>query len=162
MLDVRIRQAGIDDLPEILRQRRGMFYDAGYTDSTALDAMQETSEPYIRETLLSGTFVAWIAERIDSEPMGCGAVLLTSTPSHPLDPQCRRAVILNVYTYPRYRRQGIARRLMTTMITWCRRQDLASVSLHASRDGRALYESLGFQPTSEMRLSLGPNPRRQS
>ncbi len=154
MLDLRIRQAGVDDLPEILRQRRGMFFDAGYTDSTALDAMQKTSEPYIRERLLSGTFMAWIAERINSEPLGCGAVLLTSTPSHPLDPQCRRAVILNVYTYPQYRRQGIARRLMKTMIAWCQTQGFASVSLHASRDGRALYESLGFQPTSEMRLSL--------
>ncbi len=162
MLEIRIRQAGIHDLPEILRQRRAMFHDAGYTDATALNAMQETSEPYIREGLLSGKFVAWIAETSDSEPTGYSAVLITSTPSHPLDPQCRRAVILNVYTYPQYRRQGIARRLMETMIAWCQTQDFASVSLHASKDGRALYESLGFEPTSEMRRCLRPNPRVQS
>jgi len=31
-----------------------------------------------------------------------------------------------------------------------------AVSLHASDDGRKLYEELGFQPTNEMRLELNP------
>jgi hypothetical protein len=32
---------------------------------------------------------------------------------------------------------------------------LGSVNLHASKEGRALYEKLGFEPTNEMRLKLG-------
>jgi hypothetical protein len=40
------------------------------------------------------------------------------------------------------------------MIEWCRKQGLAMVYLHASQDGRSLYESLGFEPTTEMRLKL--------
>ena len=75
-------------------------------------------------------------------------------PTHPRDPQPRRATILNLYTYPQYRRQGLARLLMQTMIDRCRGEGFASVSLHASDDGRLLYEALGFQPTNEMRLWL--------
>jgi hypothetical protein len=38
------------------------------------------------------------------------------------------------------------------MIDWCRANDFANVSLHASTAARPLYESLGFLPTNEMRL----------
>jgi GNAT superfamily N-acetyltransferase len=43
---------------------------------------------------------------------------------------------------------------MQTMIEWCRREGFARVNLHASEDGRHLYESLGFEPSNEMRLKL--------
>jgi GNAT superfamily N-acetyltransferase len=68
--------------------------------------------------------------------------------------ECRRVTILNVYTDPAYRRRGIARALMETMIDWCRRERFARVTLHASDDGRHLYESLGFEASNEMRLKL--------
>ena len=58
--------------------------------------------------------------------------------SHPYDLQCRRATILNVYVYPQYRRCGIGRRLIETMIEWCRAEGFAAVYLHASKDGRRL------------------------
>ena len=75
-------------------------------------------------------------------------------PAGAWNPENRRAYILNMYVYPEFRRRGIARSLMHTMIDWCRRQGFATVSLHASRHGRPLYESLGFVPTTEMRLTL--------
>jgi hypothetical protein len=43
---------------------------------------------------------------------------------------------------------------MLLMIQWLREQDFGSVVLHASDEGRPLYESLGFRPTNEMRLKL--------
>jgi hypothetical protein len=43
---------------------------------------------------------------------------------------------------------------METVIAWCRSQGFVSVALHASRDGRPLYEALGFEPGNEMRLPL--------
>jgi len=63
-------------------------------------------------------------------------------------------VILNVYAEPEVRRQGLARRLMLLMIQWLKDQGFSSVALHASDAGRHLYETLGFRPTNEMRLSL--------
>jgi GNAT superfamily N-acetyltransferase len=66
----------------------------------------------------------------------------------------RETYLLNVYVYPAYRRRGIASLLTQVSVDWCRGQGFASVSLHASQFGRPLYESLGFQPTNEMRLML--------
>ena len=66
-----------------------------------------------------------------------------------------RAMILNMFVEPHYRRRGIARSLMEVMIlAWCKSAGYSYVGLHASDEGRPLYESLGFQPTNEMRLNF--------
>ena len=59
--------------------------------------------------------------------------------------------MLNVYTEAAHRRRGVARALMDVMLGWCRDRDISRVLLHASDEGRPLYETLGFLPTNEMR-----------
>jgi GNAT superfamily N-acetyltransferase len=148
-----IREATPDDIPEILRQRRAMYLDMDYADSPELTQMVSTCEPYLSKAMRDGSFRSWLA-LVDAKIVGGGAVLLSPWPSHPYDLECRRATILNVYVYPGFRRQGIARQLVQTMIDWCRNQKFVVVHLHASKYGLHLYESLGFEPTNEMKLKL--------
>jgi GNAT superfamily N-acetyltransferase len=150
-LDIRV--ATVNDIPEILRQRRAMYEDMEYRDADALAAMVSISADYLSQALSDGSFRAWLASVGDRIVAG-GAVIISSWPAHPYDLECRRATILNVYTYPDYRRRGIAGRLLQTMIDWCRREGFAGVNLHASKDGRHLYESMGFEASNEMRLKL--------
>lgn len=152
-LDVLIRQATLDDIPALLRHRRGMYEDMGYNDREQLRAMISTCTPYLAMALANGTLHGWLAQAGDRVVAG-GFVLISPWPSHPYDGKCRRATILNMYTDPEFRRQGIARRLMQTMIDWCRKAGFVHVDLHASDKGRPLYESLGFKSTNEMRLKL--------
>src|SRR5215469_16085706 len=151
--EISIRQATLADIPEIVRQRRRMYEDMHYTNAATLDTMCTLTAAYLQIAIPIGSFHAWLA--CSSErPVAGGAVLITPWPEHAYDLECRRATILNVYTDPEHRRRGIARRLMDTIITWCKQQGLARVTLHASDDGRHLYESLGFQDSNEMRLNL--------
>ena len=66
----------------------------------------------------------------------------------------REALIANMWTEPEHRRRGLARHLLGVMLGWCREQGIRRVVLHASNDGRPLYEQVGFRPGNEMRLSL--------
>jgi hypothetical protein len=43
---------------------------------------------------------------------------------------------------------------MLTILGWIKERGLRGVNLHASNEGRALYEKLGFQATNEMRLKF--------
>jgi hypothetical protein len=43
---------------------------------------------------------------------------------------------------------------METALGWCRDNGIRAVILHASNEGRALYEALGFKSTNEMRLEI--------
>ncbi len=148
-----IREATLADIPELLRHRRGMYEDMGYTDDESLTGMMATSEPYLRKALANRTLHAWLAV-IDNRTAGGGLIIVSPWLSHPYDQQCRRATVLNMYVDPEFRRRGIARQLMQTMIDWCRGEGFVNVSLHASKFGRPLYESMGFEPTTEMRLKL--------
>src|ERR1035441_3182048 len=148
-----IRKALLADIPEILRQRRSMYEDIHYTDSIALDAMATLSSAYLKIAMADGSFRAWLAADANRIVAG-GAIVISPWPAHPYDLECRRTTILNVYTDPDYRRRGIARKLMQTIIAWCQREGFARVTLHASDEGRHLYESLGFEPSNEMRQKL--------
>jgi len=150
---ITIREATLTDIPEILRQRRGMYMDMNYKDAGDLEAMSNATATYLANAMADGSFRAWLACDKGRAVAG-GAVVNSPWPAHPYDLECRRANILNVYTGPAYRRRGIARALMETMIDWCRREGFARVTLHASDDGRHLYESLGFEASNEMRLNL--------
>ena len=59
--DVLIRQATLDDIPELLRHRRGMYEDMGYNDAEALSAMVATCKPYLAAALANGTLHGWLA-----------------------------------------------------------------------------------------------------
>jgi GNAT superfamily N-acetyltransferase len=152
-LNITIREASAADIPEILRQRRGMYEDMGTRDPDALNAMAKSSAGYLERAMADGSFRAWFACDGDRVVSG-GAVIVTSWLAHLYDLECRRATILNVYTNPEYRRRGLAGKIMQTIINWCKREGFARVTLHASEDGRHLYESLGFELSNEMRLKL--------
>ena len=150
---ITIREASVRDIPEIVRQRRAMYEDMDYNDPAALETMANLTAEFLTKALTEGSFRAWLATHNDDVVAG-GAIIISPWPAHPYDLECRRATILNVYTDREHRRRGIARQLMRTMIDWCQREGFAHITLHASEDGRHLYESLGFEPTNEMRLKL--------
>jgi GNAT superfamily N-acetyltransferase len=152
-MDTQIRRATVADLPTIMHHRRRMFHDMGFTDDALLDAMEATSRPFIRAGLEDGTYRGWLADSPEGVLAG-GGVVVMPYPSSPRDPDARRAYILNMYTEPAFRGKGLARAVITEMIRWCKAEGFAWVALHASKDGRHLYETLGFAPTNEMRLDL--------
>ena len=150
----RIREGTLEDLPLVLRHRRGMFHDMGFLDEGRLDAMERVAAPFFAAGIRDGTYRAFFAlDDAGAVRAGGGIVLLAYQP-HPLDPRPRRAFVVNMYTEPAHRRQGLARSLMDTMIAWCRREGYATLYLHASDEARPLYASLGFVASGEMRLSL--------
>ncbi len=62
--------------------------------------------------------------------------------------------IVNVYTEPEFRRRGLARRLVQVALDWCKDNRIDVVILHASDEGRPLYETMGFKAGNEMRFRL--------
>jgi GNAT superfamily N-acetyltransferase len=150
---ITIREADGGDIFELVRLRRRMYEDMRYRDTAALEAMSSLTAAYLQRAVADRSFRAWLACDQGRVSAG-GAVVITAWPAHPYDLECRRATILNVYTEPSYRRRGVARQIIETMISWCKQQGLARLTLHASEDGRRLYESLGFEPSNEMQLNL--------
>jgi GNAT superfamily N-acetyltransferase len=134
-----------------------MFAEMGYRDRVALDRMCVDFRPWVRSRLERSEYLAWFAVAADGAIVAGLGLWLMDWPPHMIGPGARRGNIVNVYTIPQARRQGLARRLMETSLEWCRVNGIRAAILHSSDDGRPLYEALGFRPTNEMRLVLEPD-----
>lgn len=157
MAGYTIRLATVNDAPAIARHRVEMFRDMGQvpTDALAVELLRG-SMIAIRQALNGHSYVGWLA--IDAEDKviaGAGVHVKRQLPRIHADEVRHGPVplVVNVYTEREWRNKGVARALMQTLLQWASEQGFDRVVLHASDAARGLYESLGFNPTNEMRWS---------
>jgi GNAT superfamily N-acetyltransferase len=148
-----IRRAALADVPVIARQRGGMFRDMG-TDPALIAERDSAFRAWLSERLERGEYLGWLAVSEAGEAVAGVGLWFYDWVPNPLAPSIRRGYILNVYTEPEYRRQGIARRLVEEILAYCKANGIQTMLLHASQEGRPIYEALGFTATNEMRLNL--------
>jgi GNAT superfamily N-acetyltransferase len=150
-----IRQAAVSDASVIARHRVGMFQDMGELEPDEAAVVESASRTRLARQLDSGEYVGWLAEVGGEVVAGAGVLLHQYYPTR-ANPRGRpTAYILNVYTEPGHRRQGLAHQLIAEILAWCRAHDIPRASLHASRSGKSVYERLGFSQTNEMRVETG-------
>lgn len=155
-----VRQATVADAPVLARHRAEMFRDMGDLADDHYGPFLAAAEREIAALLASGDYVGFVASphgRPGEIVAGAGIQVRKLLP-RPLEGNTGvrigpEAIVLNVYTERAWRRRGIAERLMQQVIDWARTHRMARLVLHASPDGRALYERLGFVPTNEMRYT---------
>ena len=154
MPDFTIRPGTLDDVETVAAHRRAMFLDMGYPEDEKMRMMLDRFRPWLVRKMQAGEYLAWIAVDDDGAVAAGLGMWLMDWPPHLIGPGPPRANILNVYTRPESRRKGLARKLMEHAISWCRVNGVGTVILHASSEGRPLYESMGFKSTTEMRIVL--------
>jgi GNAT superfamily N-acetyltransferase len=153
-----IRRATAADALALAHHRAGMFRDMGELPEHLAGALIDASRRYFEAAIPAGEYLGWVAapgEDPGDIVAGAGVQLRAILPR----PDARggdlifgpQGLVLNVYTEPAWRRRGLARLLMQQVLRWAADTGIRSLVLHASKDGRPLYESLGFIATNEMR-----------
>ncbi len=155
----QVREATVVDIPLLAGQRAAMFRDMGRLASDREAALVRATADYLSQALPRREYLGWVAlSRVSpAEPIGGAGVQLRPILPRPgvtgdgieLGPE---AIILNVYVEPPWRRRGVGEALMRSVLTALAERKVRRVVLHASDNGRRLYERLGFVPTNEMRL----------
>jgi GNAT superfamily N-acetyltransferase len=146
-----IRMATLADVALISHQRANMFIDMGM-DPAPIRQMEQPFQMWVSDLMTKGAYYGWFAVADDGQVVAGAGLWLNPWIPSPQSPSGQRGYILNVYTEPEHRRQGLARRLVQTCIDDCRERGLSAVVLHASDQGRPIYERMGFKVTNEMRL----------
>ncbi|MEM9951714.1 MAG: GNAT family N-acetyltransferase [Chloroflexota bacterium] len=153
MSKLSIRPITSDDVPTIVHHRHAMFADMGKGTPESRQQMDEGTYPWLERMIANGHYLGWFACDEEHVIAGVGLWLMDWIPA--VDGFTGRLpYLLNVYTEPDYRRQGLARQLVTKTIHWCKVQGYPRLRLHASEFGRPLYADLGFTQTNEMQLTL--------
>jgi GNAT superfamily N-acetyltransferase len=150
----RLRPATAADVAVVARHRVAMFRDMGVLAERDCAALEAGSMRFLARAIPARDYRGWLADLDGAVVAGAGLVLRPLLPRPGNVAGASEAYVLNVYTEPAHRRHGLARALMAMILEWCRVQAIARVTLHASEDGRPLYESLRFTATNEMELML--------
>ena len=101
-----------------------------------------------REYFLNGNHSTVLASD-GGRTVGCASLcylIMMPTFSHPSG---KRAHLMNVYTDPGYRRQGIASRMLSMLIREAWDRGVTEISLDATESGRPLYRKFGFRDSGE-------------
>jgi GNAT superfamily N-acetyltransferase len=151
-LDYPIRKATVADVDVLLHHRRAMFTDMGVRFDP--DALARAFVPWLRDAMARELFHGWVAQDGHGAIVGGAGLTVLPWPPRPDDVTGRLGYIYNMYVEREHRRRGIARRLIEAVHDWSRANGIQRVALHASDEGRPLYESLGYTPSNEMRLTL--------
>jgi GNAT superfamily N-acetyltransferase len=159
----KIRIATTSDLEVVSWHRARMFKDMGKLPPELFESFRVQSRDALQRMFEANEYVGWLASpesQSDRIVAGAGAQL-REVPPHP-QPDAngkiaivsgRQANIGNVYTEPEWRGRGLATLLIKRIIDWSREEGIISLVLHASDEGRAVYERLGFIATSEMQFN---------
>ena len=71
----------------------------------------------------------------------------------------KTAHLMNVYTNPRYRGQGIASEMLDILLDEAKKKGVTEISLDATEAGRLLYKKFGFRDSEEyMVLNVEADP----
>ena len=150
-----VDKASVSDIKEIIKLRVSLLKEVHeiQTEEEEVQIIHATKN-YLETEISNHNFVSYIAKN-DEEVVSVSGVSFFKRPPYLENLQGVEAYILNMYTLPSHRNQGLARQLLEKCIEECKKRDVKRIWLHASKDGEPLYKSMGFNfKGSEMELFL--------
>ena len=98
---------------------------------------------YYKRHMADGTFVSWLAW--DGENIiGTSGMSFVEKPPYFGCPSGKMGLLSSMYTNPKYRRMGIARKLLSRVVNDAREYGCGTIQITASDMGVKLYADFGF------------------
>ena len=153
MKEYTYKKADISDL-ELLVSSRVMVLKAAnkLPEDTDMSEIERQSREYYKKALADGSHTAYLV--FDGEKLiGAGGISYYTVMPTCCDPTGKKAYVMNMYTDPEYRRQGIAYKTLELLVADSKARGVEHITLEATDMGRPLYEKFGFvQMPSEMQF----------
>jgi GNAT superfamily N-acetyltransferase len=151
-----IRRATLQDVEVLVSLRLKLEQESGHlTEVQMLSDLRQATHQYLLEALPTEAFLVWVAEASGQIVATSGLIFFHKPPSE-RNLSGMEAYILNMYTLPEWRGQGIATALLHTVMAFIKHTKAHRMWMYATQDGKPLYEREGFvlktRHTLEMEL----------
>lgn len=147
------KKAEADDIDELVRTRIEVLRAANRLGNDAdMSRVERESYEYYRRAIASKEHIGYLVYD-GGVFVGAGGVSFYQVMPTYHNPSGRKAYIMNMYTAPEYRRQGIAYATLDLLVKEAKKRGISQIALEATDMGRPLYEKYGFVPMkNEMEL----------
>ncbi len=151
---VSIRRASLEDVERLVDLRLALERESGHlTQEAMLADVRRATRQYFLEALPAEAILVWVAEADGTIVATSGLIFFQKPPSE-RNLTGLEAYLLNMYTVPVWRRQGIATKLLQTLMACAKQRQAHRIWMYATRDGRAIYERAGFVPKRRQTLEM--------
>ena len=149
------KKATIEDIDELVRTRIIVLRVANkLSEDVDMSVVEKESYSYYKCALEKGEHIAYLVYD-KGNFIGAGGVSFYQVMPTYHNPSGRKAYIMNMYTAPKYRRQGIAIQTLDLLVKDAMGQGVSQIALEATDMGRPLYEKYGFvKMEDEMELDF--------
>ena len=138
------KKATIADIDELVKTRIIVLRAVNkLSNDEDMSVVEEESYAYYRRALEDGEHIAYLVYD-NGAFIGAGGVSFYQVMPTYHNPTGKKAYIMNMYTAPAFRRQGIAFHTLDLLVKVIRKQGVSQITLEATEMGRPLYEKYGF------------------
>jgi len=138
------KKLGVDDLDLFIKLRIDFLSE---TNKELTEKNKEfiinSLEKYYKEYLLKNEFIGIICE-YNSIIVSTAFLAISEKPANYHFINGKIGTLLNVYTYPEYRKNGISTKIMEIIIKEAKEQNVSEIELIATEDGEKMYFKFGF------------------
>jgi GNAT superfamily N-acetyltransferase len=141
MKDILFRKGAGKDIERLTELRqRGLLEEGEEATSDITKGLLD----FYKTHLADGSFVAWVAVA-DHKIVGTSGISFVEKPPYYGNPTGRIGLLSNMYTVQEYRRQGIAKKLLSLIVKEAKDRGCGVIHLTASAMGALLYQDFGFE-----------------
>ena len=138
------KKATIADIDELVKTRIIVLRAANkLSNDVDMSLVEKESYEYYKRALETGEYIAYLVYD-NGAFVGAGGVSFYQVMSTYHNPTGKKTYIMNMYTAPEYRRQGIAIHTLDLLVKDVRKQGVLQIALETTEMGRPLYEKYGF------------------
>lgn len=151
-----LRRATRADAAGFAEERLALFREAeGFAPGADHAALERETLAAFEEQVERGTTVAWLAFAGADRDVGSVALHVFERLPSVSNRVPLEAYVSHVWVHPDWRRRGVGTALLGAVVDEARARGAKRIRLHATEEGRKLYDALGFRlRTNDMEIRL--------
>jgi len=122
-------------------------------NETEKNIIQNELEQYFYKHINKNDFIGIIGE-YNGEIVSVAYLIINEKPANLNMINGKGGTLLNVYTFPEYRRKGISKKLIQKILEEAKTYELKFIDLMATEDGYNLYKKLGFNDSKDKSMNI--------
>lgn len=147
--NIRYCKATIEDIHMLIDARVQFLTEHwGKQDESAENALRTELELFFEKHIPSQSYISILAFD-EGNLVGLGGMMVQQRPGSFRFPDGKSGYIMNMFTIPAYRKQGIATQILDRLIETGRELGLNFFDLHATKNGEPVYVKYGFHKQTE-------------
>ncbi|MFI3210264.1 MAG: GNAT family N-acetyltransferase [Peptostreptococcaceae bacterium] len=137
------RKATEKDIDQVIELRIELLLEENRT--IPCDINKELKEYFLDE--MDKNLLVMVAEE-NSEIVATSSIIIQKYPPSFSNKEGYKAYVANVYTMPKYRMQGISKKLLDELIKDLKERNISYIWLWSTDDAKEMYEKYGFKDLS--------------